>query len=56
MASFGLLFGLIFMESPSNLIKPLEYSRFSLRFIAKLGIMILVAAVPAAAFLNPFWA
>jgi hypothetical protein len=55
MAAFGLLFGLIFIKNPSNLIKPLQYSRLSLKFAAKLGIMIFVAAVPAAAFLNPFW-
>lgn len=55
MAGFGLLVGLMFMNNPENLTKPLAYSRLSLKFVARILIMILLAAVPAAVFLNPLW-
>lgn len=56
MAGFGLLIGLMFMGNPENLTKPLAYSRLSCRFVGRLLLMILLAAVPAAVFLNPLWA
>ena len=55
MASFGLIVGLTYMKNPENLTKPLAYTRCSGKFAGKLGMMILLAAVPAVIFLNPFW-
>lgn len=55
MASFGLIVGLTYMKNPENLTKPLAYTRCSGKFAGKLGITVLLAAVPAVIFLNPFW-
>lgn len=55
MAAFGLLIALLFMPLPHNLTLPLRYSRLSCKYAAKLGLMLLSAAVPVAAFLNPGW-
>jgi hypothetical protein len=55
MAAYGLVIGLIYMRNPENFTKPLAYGRCSAKFAAKLGLMILLAAIPAIIFLNPFW-
>ncbi len=55
MAAFGLTVGLIYMKDPQNLTKPLAYTRKSCKYVGKLAIMILLAAIPAIIFLNPFW-
>jgi hypothetical protein len=55
MAGFGLLIGLTYMQNPQNLAKPLAYSRLSFKYVGKLLLMILLAAIPAAIFLNPLW-
>jgi membrane-anchored glycerophosphoryl diester phosphodiesterase (GDPDase) len=38
------------------LTKPLAYTRLSWKFIGRLLLIIVLAAIPAAIFLNPFWA
>lgn len=55
MAGFGLVIGLMYMKNPENLTKPLAYSRLSFKFVGRLLVMILLAAIPAAIFLNPLW-
>lgn len=55
MADYGLLIGLMYMAHPENLTKPLAYSRLSLKYAGRLLLMILLAAIPAAIFLNPLW-
>lgn len=56
MADFGLIIGLMFMRNPGNLTKPLAYTRLSFKYVGRLLIMIVLAAIPAAIFLNPLWA
>jgi hypothetical protein len=55
MAAFGLLIALLFMPFPQNLTLPLGYSRLSCKYAAKLGLILLSAIIPVAAFLNPGW-
>jgi hypothetical protein len=55
MADFGILISLLFMDDASNFAKPMEYSKCSLKYLLKLIIMIISAAIPVAIFLNPLW-
>jgi hypothetical protein len=43
------------MKNPQILTKPLAYTRCSLKYLGKLLITVLLAAIPAVLFLNPFW-
>jgi hypothetical protein len=38
-----------------HLLKKFAYSRMSLKYIAHLGVIILISAIPVAIFLNPLW-
>lgn len=55
MAAVGIIFSLIFTKDPSIFVLPLGYSRLSLKFLARVIIFIVLAAIPLAAFLNPGW-
>lgn len=56
MAGVGIVFSLILTKDPSIFVRPLAYSRLSLRFVARFIILIVFAAIPLAIFLNPLWA
>lgn len=51
----GIALGMFLMKDPSSLVKVLAYSRCSCRFIGRLVLMLLVAAIPLAVFLLPVW-
>lgn len=55
MAAFGIIFALVFAPDPSIFVRPLEYSRFSLNFLARILIQLISAAIPLAIFANPGW-
>ena len=55
MAAFGIVVSLMFTKNPSIYVRPLAYSRFSLKFLAKLLIQLFLAVVPLAIFVNPGW-
>lgn len=54
-AGFGVVLGLNYMQKPYNLARLLSYSRLSIKFIARLLLTIVVAAIPLVLFLNPLW-
>lgn len=55
MPVFGIIFSLLFSEDPSIFVRPLSYSRISLKFIARLLVYIILGGIPLAAFMNPGW-
>lgn len=55
MAAFGVVFSLLYLPNPSTLVRPLSYTRLSLKFIARIVVQIICAAIPLAIFLNPGW-
>lgn len=55
MAGFGTIIGLSCMKKPFNLAKPLDYSRISLKFLAKFIITIIITVIPLIIFMNPLW-
>ena len=55
MVGVGIIFSLMVMKDASILVRPLAYSRLSLRFIGRFIIFIVLAAIPLAAFMNPGW-
>ena len=55
MAAFGIIIALMYTKNPSIYVRPLAYSRFSPKFIAKLLIQLFLAALPLAAFVNVGW-
>lgn len=55
MAAVGIILSLIFTKDPSIFVKPLSYSRLSLKFVARFILFIILAAIPLAAFVNPGW-
>ena len=54
-AGLGIALGMFLMKDPSSFVKVLDYSRCSCRFIGRLVLMVLIAAVPLAVFLFPAW-
>lgn len=54
-AALGVVLGLSYMKRPYNLTKVLNYSRISIRFLARVIIMIIIGLVPIVIFLNPLW-
>lgn len=54
-AGFGVILGLNYMHKPYNLARLLSYSRLSIKFIVRLLLTIIVAAIPLIIFLNPLW-
>ena len=55
MAAVGIILSLIFTKDASIFVKPLAYTRLSLRFITRFILFIILAAIPLAAFVNPGW-
>lgn len=55
MVGTGIIFSLFIIKDPSILVRPLAYSRLSFKFIGRLIIFIILAAIPLAAFINPGW-
>ena len=51
----GIALGMFLMKDSSSVVKVLAYSRCSCKFLARLSLMLLVAAVPLAIFLLPVW-
>ena len=55
MASFGILYGFIFLRNPQNLMKIPNYKRKTLKFLAKIFLSLVIALIPIIIFLNPLW-
>lgn len=55
MAAFGIIFSLLYLPDPSILVRPLSYTRLSLKFIARIVVQVVCAVIPLAIFLNPGW-
>lgn len=55
MAAFGVIFSLFYLPDPSILVRRLAYSRFSVKFVARVIVQIILTAIPLVLFLNPGW-
>lgn len=55
MAGFGTIIGLSCTKKPFNLAKTLDYSRISVKFIAKFILTIVMTVIPLVIFMNPLW-
>ena len=55
MAGFGIIYGLVFMKNQHNLLRKTTFPRLSKQFFKRLGLTLLVSAIPAVIFLNPLW-
>ena len=54
-AALAVFFAFTVMTMPKNLQKMLVYSRVSIKFVLKFILTLVIALIPVAAFLNPFW-
>lgn len=55
MAVFGIVYGLVFLRNQERLMKVIKYKRNSKKYIIRLILSALMAAIPVAIFMNPFW-
>ena len=55
MVNIGILFSLVLMPDPSILVRPLAFSRGSLRFKLRLGSFVVLVAIPVGLLMNPLW-
>jgi len=55
MAAVGILFAFNFMHNPSYLNLKLDYTRLSLRFLAKTVVTLIIPGVVLGIFVNPLW-
>lgn len=55
MAVFGIIYGLTFLRNQERLMKVVAYPRSNKKYIIRLILSALFAAIPVALFMNPFW-
>lgn len=55
MAVFGIIYGLVFLRNQERLMKVIKFKRSSKKYIIRLILSALMAVIPVAIFLNPFW-
>lgn len=55
MASFGALIAFAVMRNPASLVKMNAFPNLSCKFVGKFFIMVGLALIPVAVFLNPLW-
>lgn len=55
MVVFGIIYGLVFLRNQERLMKVIRYRRNSKKYIIRLILSALMAGVPVAIFMNPFW-
>ena len=55
MAVFGIIYGLVFLRNQETLMKVIKFERGSKKYIIRLILSAIIAAIPVAIFMNPLW-
>jgi len=55
MAVFGVILGLVFLKNQEKLMRVVTYPRSSKKYIFRLILSAIIAGIPVALFMNPFW-
>lgn len=55
MAAVGILMAFNFMKNPAHLYLQLDYTRISLKFVAKIIVTLIIPIVTLLIFVNPLW-
>lgn len=55
MAAVGILMAFNYMKNPAHLYLQLDYTRISLKFLAKIVVTLIIPIVALLIFVNPLW-
>ena len=55
MAALGILMAFNFMKNPAHLCLQLDYTRISLKFLAKIIVTLIIPIITLLIFVNPLW-